>query len=95
VLKNLIHNSLKALQGKRDGSVSISASVIEQALQMRIKDNGGGVPAEVLAKLPSASGHGLKIVYQYIKHEAGGSVTVTSKPGEGSEFIVTIPAACQ
>lgn len=66
-----------------------------------IRDSGEGMPAEVMEKIfvplfttkGATKGHGLGLamVDQIIK-EAGGFVSVASKPGEGSEFCLYLPA---
>jgi signal transduction histidine kinase len=75
---------------KRDGNeVSIS-----------IKDNGNGIPQQVLDKIfqpffttkPTGEGTGLGLSLSYEVAQAhGGYIKVHSKQGEGSEFIVVLP----
>jgi signal transduction histidine kinase len=75
---------------KRDGNeVSIS-----------IKDNGNGIPQQVLDKIfqpffttkPTGEGTGLGLSLSYEVAQAhGGYIKVHSKQGEGSKFIVVLP----
>jgi signal transduction histidine kinase len=65
-----------------------------------IRDDGKGIPEEVLPKIfdpffttkdvGEGTGLGLSISYGIIeKHQ--GEISVKSRPGEGTEFTVTIP----
>jgi two-component system NtrC family sensor kinase len=68
---------------------------------IRIADNGVGMCEEVRSRLfdpfyttkPVGKGTemGLSISYQIVTERHGGSLECTSKPGEGSEFIITLP----
>jgi signal transduction histidine kinase len=67
---------------------------------IRISDNGGGIPPEILGKLfepffttkpvGKGTGLGLAISYKIIeKHQ--GKIQVHSSAGEGTEFVITLP----
>lgn len=70
-------------------------------VRIAIRDSGSGMSAEVMERIfvplfttkkhGQGSGMGLAMVDRVVK-EAGGFVSVTSKPGEGSEFVVYLPA---
>ncbi len=76
----------------------ISAS--DQIL-IRITDNGIGMCESVLERLfdpfyttkpvGKGTGMGLSISYQIVTERHGGLLECTSKPGEGSEFVITLP----
>jgi signal transduction histidine kinase len=77
----------------------------EQEVMVKISDNGSGIPQEILSKIsdrsfsaiPSASkivdacAADLADVYDVIGIH-GGRVFVSSKPGEGSSFMFSLPA---
>lgn len=100
VMVNLIQN---AIQFTHDGQVEISGKRIAHGTQLSVQDNGIGMSANQIKYIferffkadPSRarmgtgeSGLGLAIVSSLIKQH-GGSVTVNSKPGQGSTFTVT------
>lgn len=71
-----------------------------EATEVTIRDNGVGMDAITTARLfepyfttkEHGTGLGLTLVQQTIR-DHGGTITVTSAPGEGATFTVTLPAA--
>jgi len=69
-------------------------------LRIAIKDNGGGIDPEIIDRIfdpyfttkPGGHGLGLATVYAIIMKHAG-SVRVESVPGQGTSFILMVPAA--
>ncbi|NJK39460.1 MAG: hypothetical protein HC825_04440 [Oscillatoriales cyanobacterium RM1_1_9] len=69
-------------------------------IQVRIRDNGPGIPLEVQSKLfdpffttkavGKGSGLGLSVAYQIIERHHG-TIRVASAAGQGTTFIVTLP----
>jgi two-component system NtrC family sensor kinase len=69
---------------------------------VRVKDTGGGIPADVLPRIfdpffttkedQNRTGLGLAVAHSIVEQHAG-EITVRSAPGEGTEFQVTLPAA--
>jgi signal transduction histidine kinase len=67
---------------------------------IRIRDNGCGIPSEIKNKIfdpffttkavGKGTGLGLSISYQIIQKH-GGQIEVNSQPGEGTEFVITMP----
>jgi signal transduction histidine kinase len=96
-LDNLIANAL--VHGPADGLVSIRAEAAS-AVVISVTDRGPGIAAdeldrifEVGVRLDSASrgsGFGLPLARAIVDGH-GGSLTVTSTPGEGTTFAVALP----
>ena len=70
-------------------------------IEIRIKDNGTGMSENVQAKIfqpffttkptGQGTGLGLSLAYDIITKGHGGSLTVESAEGGGSEFIISLP----
>jgi two-component system NtrC family sensor kinase len=94
----LLSNSIQAIEDK--GEIFIGTSHIDSTLQISVKDNGHGMEADVLANcfepfftthdVGEGIGLGLSISYGIVKQH-GGQIDVKSAPGEGTEFVITLP----
>ncbi len=72
-----------------------------EAVEIRLRDNGIGIPAEIRDKLfqpffttkptGEGTGLGLSISYDIVTQQHGGCITVDSEVGEYSEFIIRLP----
>ena len=80
-------------------TVSVSTKKINGEVEISVKDNGNGIPQKVLDKIfqpffttkPTGQGTGLGLSLSYdIVKAHGGELTVKTKEGNGSEFIITI-----
>ena len=70
-------------------------------VEIRIQDNGPGMPDEVKAKIfepffttkatGEGTGLGLSMTYDIVAQMHGGSLDVETAPGEGACFIITLP----
>jgi signal transduction histidine kinase len=97
VFQNLFGNAFKyAARGR----VIVSASDDAGTVTCVVRDNGAGIPLEMLTKVfdklttdpdKSGTGLGLAIVKQIVEAH-GGSVSAESIHGAGATFTVTIPA---
>jgi signal transduction histidine kinase len=101
-LDKLIENALRYTP--ENGEVRVTASGEGNRLRIDIQDNGIGMTPEEIAQLGTiyfrsendtvrahkGSGLGVPIAYGLIR-EMGGTVDVTSQPGEGTTFTVTLP----
>lgn len=99
VFMNLLANAAQAVDGK--GNVWIRTWMGERkTISISIRDDGKGIPEEVLPKIfdpffttkdvGEGTGLGLSISYGIIEKHYG-EIDVHSRPGEGTECIVTIP----
>jgi len=82
-------------------TVSVSTRLIDDNIEIRIGDNGCGIPQEVLDKVfqpffttkPTGQGTGLGLSLSYdIVSAHGGNLKVETTEGEGSVFIIVLPA---
>jgi signal transduction histidine kinase len=106
VILNLITNAFYAVTEKKkqlqDGYepiVSVSTKKIRDKIEVRVKDNGNGIPQKVLDKIfqpffttkptGQGTGLGLSLSYDIIKAH-GGEIKVETKDGEGSKFVIQI-----
>ncbi|WP_342305189.1 ATP-binding protein [Methanolobus sp. ZRKC5] len=101
-LYNLVNNAIKFTD--LQGNVSFSASTKHDMLHVEVVDTGIGISEDNLKKLfkpftqldsstskvYQGTGLGLSLVKKFVELH-GGNVWVTSKPGEGSTFIFSIP----
>jgi signal transduction histidine kinase len=104
ILRNLLENAV-AHTGQ-GGSINISAWRDNEQVNISVTDTGEGIPPEDLpniferfyrvdpsrARATGGSGLGLTIAKRFTEAH-GGQIRVTSKPGEGSTFTVTLPVA--
>lgn len=97
VFTNILINACQAIEDK--GTITISTEYKDKYLIVKIKDDGQGIPANLLGKiftvgfttksLGVGTGLGLAICNKIIeKHK--GEITVNSEVGKGSEFVITI-----
>jgi signal transduction histidine kinase len=99
---NLLDNALKYTD--EGGSVTISAARANGQATVRFRDTGMGIAEAEQGKIwdrlyrgdKSRSQRGLGLglsVVRAVVQAHHGTVTVTSKPGEGSEFAIVLPTA--
>jgi len=102
VLINLIGNALDALEEARTPRPTLELASGEdlagREVWLRVRDNGPGIDPEKLARIFSpfytskASGTGLGLAISKKLIDAhGGSIEAISTPGQGSEFLLTLP----
>lgn len=102
MLTNLLSNAFKFTPN--GGEITLSLWKKEKHFGFSIKDNGIGIPPEKLSRIferfyqanedRNGSGIGLSLVKCLVeKHH--GSISVESRSGEGSEFIIELPSEMQ
>jgi signal transduction histidine kinase len=99
-LANLLDNAVKYTH--EQGRVSIQCSSLDDTVQVRIKDDGIGIPVAEQPRIwdrlyrgdksrgQRGLGLGLSLVKAVVEAH-GGKVTVQSAEGAGSEFSVSLP----
>lgn len=95
ILINLVKNAMEAVNGREKGIIRISAMQTEQDVILTIKDNGPGIPDEILENIfvpfyttkESGSGIGLSLSRQIMRLHRG-NITCTSTEGEGTSFVL-------
>jgi signal transduction histidine kinase len=107
VLLNLFNNAFYAVNEQKSRKlisyqpiVSVSTKTINNKVEIKIQDNGNGIPQTVIDKIfqpffttkptGEGTGLGLSLSYDIIKAH-GGEIKVKSKEEEGTEFIIQLP----
>jgi len=108
VFLNMINNACYSTHQKKKEFkdayfpiLKVSTKDLDSKVEIRIWDNGKGMPKAVLEKIfnpfyttkpaGSGTGLGLSISFDIIVQEHQGQIAVDSKEGEYAEFIITIP----
>ncbi|MBE8985942.1 GAF domain-containing protein [Nostoc sp. LEGE 12450] len=84
-------------------TIWISTQTVNNQIVIRIADNGLGIPEEVRSHMfdpffttkgpGKGTGLGLSISYQIVVEKHHGQIKCSSKPGEGTEFLIEIPSS--
>ena len=98
VLSNAINNAAEALP-ENNGTIEIVASKSAQSFLIEVRDNGQGIPAEILPQLmrkgatfKKKSGSGLGLYHAKMTIEAwNGNIDLSSMPGQGTALRITLP----
>lgn len=101
VLSHLIANAIKFKKPDQDRArVDLKFAIDAEEIHIRVKDHGVGILHEHVEQIfkmffrgkdqMAGSGLGLYIVKEALA-KMGGSIDVTSSPGEGAEFHICIP----
>ena len=109
VLLNLISNGFyaatkrkaEASGGNYEPTLSASTNSLGDGVEIRIRDNGTGIPPEVKEKMfnpffttkpaGEGTGLGLSLSYDIIVKQHGGSIEVDTRPGQFTEFRIILP----
>ena len=101
VVVNLVRNAGQAIPHKQ-GQIRIQVEHDEQEARLRVKDNGSGIPPELLEEIfragysTKSDGMGVGLhVCQTTAEEHGGRITVHTEVGEGTEFILHLPLVAE
>jgi two-component system, NtrC family, sensor kinase len=114
VILNLITNAFYAVTEKKkapqppkggveyEPTVTVSTKKTNGKVEIRVADNGNGIPQKVLDKIfqpffttkPAGQGTGLGLSLSYdIVKAHGGELKVETKEGDGTAFIIHLPGA--
>jgi signal transduction histidine kinase/ligand-binding sensor domain-containing protein len=108
VLLNLFNNAFYSVTEKKkqimqgyQPTVSVSTKRKKDSIEIRIRDNGQGIPKKVIDKIyqpffttkpaGQGTGLGLSLSYDIITKEHNGKIDVVTKENEFTEFIIELP----
>jgi signal transduction histidine kinase len=104
IVLNLLSNAVKFTEP--GGSITLSAELAGNCVEIHVADTGGGIAAEKVNRIfdpfvqvdrrlnQPVQGVGLGLaISQDLAHAMGGDVTVESVLGEGSTFTLSLPRA--
>jgi ligand-binding sensor domain-containing protein/signal transduction histidine kinase len=108
VILNLINNAFYAVTEKKklniegyEPVVSISTNKSGEKVEIRVSDNGTGIPLNFLDKIfqpffttkptGQGTGLGLSLSYDIVTKGHGGELKVETREGDGSVFIIQLP----
>jgi signal transduction histidine kinase len=111
VILNLITNAFYAVNEQKTAfakankeyapTVSIITKKEGNTVRIIVKDNGNGMPQEIVDKIfqpffttkptGEGTGLGLSMSYDIVSQGHGGTLNVNTQKGEGTEFIISIP----
>jgi len=108
VILNLLTNAFYVVNEKKksglenyEPTVSISTKKIKDNLEIKVTDNGNGMPNSVKEKIfqpffttkPTGlgTGLGLSLSYDIIIKGHGGKLNVETEEGQGTTFIIHLP----
>ena len=103
IVLNLVSNAAK--YGERGGRVWITVERADDAAAIRVKDEGAGMPPELLphvfdlfhqggldgVRVQGGLGIGLTVVKNLVELHGGRVTAHSDGPGRGSEFVVRLP----
>jgi signal transduction histidine kinase len=110
VFLNLISNGFYAANKRKEAgeagfepTLSAATKNLGSKVEIRIRDNGTGIPLEVKEKMfnpffttkpaGEGTGLGLSMSHDIIVKQHGGTIDVETEPGVFTEFIITLPRA--
>jgi signal transduction histidine kinase/ligand-binding sensor domain-containing protein len=108
VFLNIVNNACYAAHQKKKDSLdgfsptlSVQTKNLGDKIEIRIRDNGNGIPAEVREKIfnpffttkptGQGTGLGLSISYEIIVQQYRGEINVETEEGKFTEFVVRLP----
>jgi signal transduction histidine kinase len=99
--REAISDQRSASSENYEPTVTVSTKKMNGKVEIKVKDNGNGIPQKVLDKIfqpffttkptGEGTGLGLSLSYDIITKGHGGELKVETKEGEGSEFTIQLP----
>ncbi len=98
-LLNLLLNARQAIEGSgRGGEIFVTTKKRDALAVVTVTDTGPGIPADALPRIfdpyfstkKGGTGLGLPTAKRIVE-EHGGRLTVSSEPGKGTSFVLTLP----
>ncbi|HWA84419.1 MAG TPA: ATP-binding protein [Fimbriimonadaceae bacterium] len=96
-----VHDEIKSGRYEK-GRITVQTRNVSSGIEIRIADNGPGIPASVRSRIfelffttkevGKGTGQGLAISHRVIAEKHGGSIDVESKEGQGTTFVLRLPA---
>lgn len=96
-----MHEQAAQRHGAYRPTVRVSTQRRDGAVEIRVCDNGFGIPPEIHDKIfepffttkptGSGTGLGLSLAYDIVTQGHGGTLTIEEAEDEGATFVVTLP----
>jgi signal transduction histidine kinase len=98
-VRALLANAIEAVDGQGSVAVRLEA-LMEGGVRLSVRDSGPGMDAELAARAvepffttrEGAAGLGLSQAYAFAR-QSGGVLSIDSRPGDGAEVAITLPAS--
>jgi two-component system, NtrC family, sensor kinase len=111
VFLNLLINATQAIEGQKNkqadnqGLVIITSRLNNNVIEIKFKDNGGGIPDDISSKIfdpffttkdvGKGTGQGLALAYKTIVEKHHGTIRFESVKGIGTTFIIELSISMQ
>jgi PAS domain S-box-containing protein len=105
IMVNAAHaiGDLVAVGTLSKGTITVQTRRVDEMVEIRIKDTGGGIPEAIRSKIfdpffttkevGRGTGQGLAIAHSVVVEKHGGTISFETEIGRGSTFIVRLPIA--
>lgn len=98
ILNNIVKNAIQAIPEGRRGKITMELSKIDYDAQIKISDNGSGIPDHMKDKVftpnftTKSSGTGLGLaISAHMIDTMNGKIYFETRPGDGTDFYIRIP----
>ena len=88
--------------GSYEPTITVSTKQHTGKIEIKVSDNGNGIPQKIVDKIfqpffttkpaGQGTGLGLSLAYDIVTKGHGGELKVTTKEGEGTGFVIQLPA---